>query len=89
MSSSGEMKMSLRLMTCHPLGPHSQISPSRAAHILVSEVLEKLQFAVCALGENRGAERFHDLLDGDGLVGELILRRAAIQSVGGLLLLLL
>jgi hypothetical protein len=40
-------------------------------------MLEELQLAVCALRQNRSAERLHDLLDGHGLAGELILGRAA------------
>lgn len=41
------------------------------------QVLEKLQLAVRALGENRCAKGLHDLLDGDILVGELVFRGAA------------
>jgi hypothetical protein len=36
-------------------------------------MLEQLQFAVCALRQDRSAEGLHDLLDGHGLAGELIL----------------
>jgi hypothetical protein len=73
MSSRGEMKMSLKLMIC----PTSEFVFARVglwyAYILVSEMLEQLQFAVCALRQDRSAEGLHDLLDGHGLAGELIL----------------
>lgn len=36
------------------------------------QVFEQLQFSVGSLGEHRGAERLHDLLDGDILAGELV-----------------
>jgi hypothetical protein len=39
------------------------------------QVLQELQFAVGTLGQDRCAERLHDLLDGNGLVCELILCR--------------
>lgn len=42
-------------------------------YVLVLEVLQQLQFSVGALRQDRGAERLHDLLDGDGLASELIL----------------
>jgi len=45
-------------------------------HILMSQVLQELQFAVGTLGQDRCAERLHDLLDSDGLVCELVLCRA-------------
>jgi hypothetical protein len=51
------------------------------AYILVSEMLEQFELAVCALRQNRSAEGLHDLLDGDGLAGELVLGRAARLSV--------
>lgn len=41
-------------------------------NILMAEVFEELQFAVRSLCENRRAEWFHNLLDGDGLTGQLI-----------------
>jgi hypothetical protein len=47
----------------------------------MSEMLEQLQLAVCALRQDRSAEGLHDLLDGDGLAGELVLGRAARLSV--------
>lgn len=45
-------------------------------HIFVSQVLQQLEFSVCALGQDGRAEGLHDLLDGDILVRELIARRA-------------
>jgi hypothetical protein len=47
----------------------------------MSEMLEQFQLAVSALRQNRSAEGLHDLLDGDGLAGELVLGRAARLSV--------
>jgi hypothetical protein len=41
-------------------------------NILVLEMLQQLQFSVCPLCQDRSAERLHDLLDGNILVGELI-----------------
>ena len=79
MSSKGEMKMSLRLMTCELLGD-SPDAIVRTPHILMSQVLEQLQLSVCPLGEHRGAERFHNLFDGHGLAGELVLGRTAKSS---------
>ena len=40
-------------------------------------MLQQLQLTVCPLREHGGAEGLHDLLDGDGLAGELVLGRAA------------
>jgi hypothetical protein len=77
-SSNGEMKMSLKLIIC---GGSARI-PRRTgeiSYVLVSEMLEELQFSVCALGEDGSAKGLHDLLDGNGLAGELILCRAAIH----------
>ena len=82
-SSSGEIKMSLSEMTCTNPSAQPTLSFSRivnsaraATHILVLQVLEQLQLAICPLGEHGGAEGLHDLLDGDGLVRELVLRGA-------------
>lgn len=47
--------------------------------VLVPQVLEQLQLSVCSLGQDRGAERLHDLLDGDILSSELIFGRAIQQ----------
>jgi hypothetical protein len=81
MSSSGEMKMSLRLIICGALEAATAKARVWGAHILVPEVLEKLQLAVCTLGQDRSTEGLHDLLDGHGLAGELVLGRAAPLSV--------
>jgi hypothetical protein len=67
MSSRGEMKMSLKLMTCcwfSKMTPH----PKRGAkpYVLVAQMLEELQLTVCTLGQDRSAEGLHDLLDCDG-----------------------
>ena len=39
------------------------------------DMLEKFELAVGALGEDRRAEGFHDLLDGDGCASELVFCR--------------
>lgn len=50
---------------------------SGAAHVFVSEVLEQLELSVCSLRENGGTEWFHNLLDSNILVGELVSGGAA------------
>lgn len=67
--------MSLKLMTCYLFSETAHICPKRGArsYVLMAQVLEELQLAVCALGQNRCAEGLHDLLDCDGRRGELIL----------------
>jgi hypothetical protein len=55
-------------------------------HILMLQMLQELQFSVCSLGQNRGAERLHNLLYSDILVGELIFggaiqKRASISNL--------
>jgi hypothetical protein len=45
------------------------------------EMLEELELSVCTLGQNWSAERLHDLLDGNILVGELIAGGAAESMV--------
>ena len=68
--------MSLRLMTCAtPSDEWSSEKKFSSTHILMSQVLQELQLAVGTLGQDRCAERLHDLLDSDGLVCELILCR--------------
>lgn len=42
----------------------------------MAEVLEQLQLSIGTLGKNRSAEGLHDLLDRNGLSGQLIARRA-------------
>jgi hypothetical protein len=44
-------------------------------------MLQKLQLSVCALGQDRGAEGLHNLLDSHGLASELVLGRAAPLSI--------
>ena len=77
MSSRGEMKMSLKLMTCCLISETAQIRPKRdtRSYVLMAQMLEKLQLAVCALGQNGCAEGLHDLFDRDGRCGELVLCR--------------
>ncbi len=77
MSSRGEMKISLRLMTCNMFSGHARGSQGRgvSSYVLMAQVLQKLQFAVCALGKDRRAEGLHDLLDRDSRAGELVLGR--------------
>jgi hypothetical protein len=81
MSSNGEMKISLKLMICAALNSASGKQGNRNAHILMSKMLQKLQLAVCALGQDRSAEGLHDLLDSHGLACELVLCRAALLSI--------
>lgn len=42
-------------------------------HILMSQMLEELQLTVGSLGQDRCAERLHNLFDGDGLPSKLVL----------------
>lgn len=42
----------------------------------MSEVLQQLQFSVSTFGQDRGTEGLHDLLDRNGLAGQLVSRRA-------------
>ena len=42
------------------------------ADVFVLDVLEEFELAVGALGEDRRAEGFHDLLDGDGCTRKLV-----------------
>lgn len=79
MSSSGEIKMSLRLMTLEKSILNPQGGRSHT-HILMSEVLEEFKFAVCTLRQYRSAEWLHNLLDRHRLAGELILCRAVCAS---------
>lgn len=46
------------------------------------EMLQQLQFAVSALGQDWRGERLHDLLDSHGLPGELVLRGAGLREQG-------
>jgi len=49
----------------------------------VSQVLQQLEFSVCALGQYGCTEGLHDLFHGDGLAGQLIPRRAVRSSASG------
>lgn len=70
--------MSLRLMTCTtPSDGLAEREKFSNTHILVSQMLQELQLAVGTLGQDRCAERLHDLLDSDGLACELVLCRTA------------
>jgi hypothetical protein len=81
MSSNGEMKMSLRLIICPTLKSATSNCWVVDAYILVPEMLEQFQLAVCALREHGCAEGLHDLLDRHGLAGELVLGRAGDMSI--------
>jgi hypothetical protein len=87
MSSSGEMKMSLKLIIYHTVRIE-RCARNFVAHVFVSQMFEEFQFSVCSLGEDGGAEGLHNLLDRHSLVGELILRRTATMLVLRLLPLL-
>jgi len=78
MSSNGEMKISLNDMTFSTSVrlPKSMRGRKWATDILVLQVLQELQFAICSLGEDWRAEGLHDLLDGDILAGQLVSGRA-------------
>lgn len=76
--------MSLRLMTCRVVRNAILCAKYDIAYILVPQMLEELKLPVCALGEDRCAERLHDFLDSHGLAGELILCGAASASEGDL-----
>jgi hypothetical protein len=87
MSSSGEMKMSLSEMTCAMAYivngmPHAgALEGGQSTNILVFEMLEQLQLSVGPLGQDRRAERLHDLLDGDILVCQLVPSRAKSHQI--------
>lgn len=48
--------------------------------VLVSEMLQKLQFAIRPFREDWGAEGLHDFLDSNRLRGQLIPRRASLTE---------
>lgn len=50
----------------------------KKTYVLMAQMLEQLELAVCALGEDGRAEGLHDLLDRNGRSGELILGRTDI-----------
>lgn len=76
MSSSGEMKMSLRLMTLGHLAIILEGTSGLWTHIFMTEVLQQLEFPVRPLRQHGGTEGFHDFLDRNRLPGQLILGRA-------------
>lgn len=51
------------------------------SYVFMAQVLQQLEFSIRALREDRSAERLHDLLDGHGLAGELVLCRAKELSL--------
>lgn len=71
MSSSGEMKMSLRLIT---FMQSASVLRGNCVflYIFVTEMLEKLQFSIGTLGKDWGAERLHDLLHCHRLPSKLV-----------------
>jgi hypothetical protein len=86
MSSKGEMKMSLKLMTYWAVSSHltqewlNAVFVSKS-YILMPQVFEQLQLSVCSLGQDRCAEGLHNLLDSDRLSCELIFGRAACVGI--------
>ena len=83
-SSKGEIKMSLNEMTCHVLALVACRGPcclQGDSHILVSQVFQQLQLAVCSFGENGSAEGLHYLFHRDRLGSKLILCRARTIDV--------
>lgn len=81
MSSRGEMKMSLRLMTYHCASEPTSNAEGKycmSSHIFVPQMLQELEFSVGTLGQDGGAKRLHNLFDGHGLASELIFCRAVI-----------
>ncbi len=77
MSSNGEMKISLKLMTCADQLVDLHFRMSQEPYIFVLQVFEQLQLSVGSLLQNWSAERFHYFLDRNSLVCELIFCRAA------------
>ena len=75
MSSSGDIKMSLRLMTWR-YSVRNHIDLINYAHIFVSKVFEEFQLAVGPFGQDWGRERLHDLFHRHRLLGELVFGRA-------------
>lgn len=78
MSSSGDIKISLKLMTfaCSVL---AVVEFGFAPYILVAQMLQKLELAIGSFRENWGAERLHDLFDCHRLAGQLIFCRTEQQ----------
>lgn len=85
MSSNGEIKMSLKLITFIRVSSFSS-KVGGALYVFMAQVLQQLEFSIGALREHRSAERFHDLFDRHGLAGQLVLcraTRAAISMIFG------
>lgn len=79
MSSSGEMKISLREMTCGC--QYRRVSYAFFSYILVSQMFQQLEFSVGSFRQDRCRKRLHDLLDGDGLAGQLIFSRTVSNNI--------
>jgi hypothetical protein len=76
MSSSGDIKMSLKLMTCGCSAELWIVLSLALSYVFMLEMLQQLQLSVCSLGQDWRAEGLHDLLYRHRLSSELILRRA-------------
>ena len=72
MSSSGEMKTSLKLMIWRE-NERDRGEKKRETDVLMLNMLEKLELAVSSLAEYGSAEGLHDLLDRDGGASQLVL----------------
>lgn len=72
MSSRGEMKISLKLITFENFSS-SLVVLQIQSYVLVTEMFQEFEFSVSTLREDRSAERLHDLFHRDGLACELIL----------------
>lgn len=87
-SSRGEMKTSLRLITCCVVQRRC-CSPEGGGgcerYIFMLQVLEQLQLSVGALGQDRCAEGLHNLLDRNRLSRKLILGRTVFSMSSELL----
>jgi hypothetical protein len=71
MSSRGEMKMSLSEITLtHVSNRDNGEYILKQTDIFVFQVLKKFEFTICSLGQNWGAEGFHNLLYGHILSSE-------------------
>lgn len=78
MSSRGEMKMSLRLII-YRLSRYAR-KGLEWTNVFMAEVLEQLELTIGSFRQDWGAKGFHDLLDSDRLVGELVFCRTTIVS---------
>lgn len=71
-SSSGEMKMSLKQMIWSWSGFCAIRDLGGFTNIFMAQVLQEFQFTIRSLGQDGGAEGFHNLLDGDGSASQLV-----------------